>query len=74
MTKYNYVAFFKHDPLELPLSLETRKTIAAHFGLTEKRIDQKFRESSVICRGGLCFERFPAERKGDEYDISTTTA
>ena len=64
MTKYDYVAFFKHDPAEIPLSLENRKTIAEHFGVTTKRIDQKFRESSVICRGGFCFERFPAEKKG----------
>ena len=63
MTKYDYVAFFRHDPAELPLSLETRRTIAEHFGVTPKRIDQKFRESSVICRGGFCFERFPAEKK-----------
>jgi len=59
--KYDYVAFFKHDPLELPLSLENRKTIADHFGVTAKRIDQMFRQSSIICRGSLCFERFPAE-------------
>ena len=66
MTKYDYVAFFRHDPAELPLSLETRKTIADHFGVTPKRIDQKFRESSIICRGSLCFERFKAERKEDK--------
>ena len=63
MKKYDYVAFWRHDPLELPLSLENRKTIAEHFGVTPKRIDQKFRESPVICRGSLCFERFEAERK-----------
>jgi len=63
MQKYDYVAFFKHDPLELPLSLESRKTIAEHFGVTVKRIDQKFRENSIICRGSYCFERFPAEKK-----------
>ena len=64
MTKYDYVAFFRHDPAELPLSLETRQTIAEHFGVSPQRIDQKFRASSIICRGSLCFERFPAEKKG----------
>ena len=63
MKKHDYVAFWRHDPAELPLSLENRKTIADHFGVTVQRIDQKFRESSIICRGGICFERFPAERK-----------
>ena len=64
--KFDYVAFWRHDPMELPLSFENRKTIAEHFGVTPTRIDQKFRESSVICRGSLCFERFPAERKEEK--------
>ena len=66
MRKYEYVSFFRHDTKELPLSLENRKTIAEHFGVTATRIDQKFRESSVICRGSLCFERFPAEGKEEK--------
>jgi len=66
MTKYDYVSFFRHDPLELPLSLENRKTIAEHFGVTAKRIDQMFRESSIICRGSYCFERFPAEKRKED--------
>jgi len=61
--QYDYVAFFKHDPAELPLSLEKRQTIAEHFGVTAKRIDQMFRENSIICRGSYCFERFPSEKR-----------
>ena len=63
MKKHDYVAFWRHDPAEIPLSLETRRTIAEHFGVTVQRIDQKFRETSIICRGSLCFERFRTERK-----------
>jgi len=73
MQKYDYVCFFQHDHAELPLSLENRKTIADHFGVTAKRIDQKFRQSSIICRGSLCFERFPAEKRKEVYELRRVT-
>ena len=60
---YNYVAFYTHDPYELPLSYETIKSIADHIGITQSAVYKRFENSNnnIIKHGSLSFERFKKE-------------
>ena len=59
MNKYEYVAFFTHDPKELPLSLETLKSISDHMGISPQAVSKRFNKNKIIKHGSLSFERVP---------------
>ena len=64
-TPYNYVAFYSHDPYQLPLSYESIASISEHIGITEGAVYERFKHSdnNIIKHGSLSFERFKKEGK-----------
>ena len=67
MPMYEYVAFYSHDPYQLPLSYESLKSISEHIGVSQQAVSQRFNasEDNIIKHGSLSFERFKKENKED---------